>query len=225
MTQTLVALGLLATSHSLLGGSINWGSSFGSVNRQSDGIAAVTSGFTIQLGTFSLGFTPDGANVDLWASNWTAFDELLPGEHNAAVGYYTSQKELLNNSVFRQGDQAYVWMFNAQTAVPGSEWLLYTNDATDGLAADDWLFPAAPGSQQTMPLSWRVSNATRALFGCIDPDGAGAGPDRCGDGYGTPPPGPFNVQTHTFVPEPGAALLGGLAFLGFAARRRRHQRL
>ncbi len=223
MTQPLVSLGLLATCQSLIGGTLDWGSSFSSVNRQSDGVTAVTGGFTIQLGTFTGGVAPDGANVDLWASNWTVFDEMDPGEHKAAAGYYTSQRELLNNSVYRQGDQAYVWLFNSQTAVPGSEWLLYTNDATDGLSAGDWLFPTARGSQQTMPLSWRVSNATRALFGCLDPDGAGIGPELCGDGHGTPPPGPFNVQAPTFVPEPGAAMLGGLAILGLAARRRRQR--
>ena len=50
-------------------GSINWGSEFGSVNVQSDGATPVSSGFTIHLGKFSSGFTPDGTNVDLWASN------------------------------------------------------------------------------------------------------------------------------------------------------------
>lgn len=208
--------------NSVKAGAINWGSQFGSVNVQSDGTTAVSGGFTIQLGKFASGFTPDGTNISLWAANWVVFDSLDPGEHNAASGYFTSEPNLLNNNVFASGDQAYVWMFNSQTAVPGSEWLLYTNDATDGIAADDWKFPTAPGSQQTLPLSWRVSNASRALFGGINPDGPGPDPRRTGDGIGTPPETPVHLQTYTFVPEPSGALLSGLAALFFMRRRRSH---
>lgn len=220
MSRCSVFALLLSLPAAALADTINWGSEFGSINVQSDGTTPVTSGFTIQLGKFAAGFQPDGQNVDLWASNWIVFDELLPGEHNAAVGYYTSEHQLLNNTTFQPGDRAYVWMYNSQTAVPGSEWLLYTNDPSDGLTNDDWLFPSVPGSQQTTPLSWRVSNSSRVVFGATDPDGDGPGQRRYGNGWGTPPAEGFHVQTRTFVPEPGAAVLGGMAAL-FLLRRRR----
>ena len=200
---------------------INWGSEFGSVNLQSDGTTPVTSGFTIQLGKFNTGFIPDPGNVELWEDNWVVFDELLPGDHNADFGYYTSEKQLMDNGVFLGGDQAYVWMFNSQDVVPGSEWLLYTNDGSDGTGGDDWTFPVVPGSQQTQPLSWRVSNATRAIFGGIDPDGGDPGDPQQGGGYGTVPTRVFGVQTHTFVPEPGTAALGALGFCVLTGMRRR----
>jgi hypothetical protein len=200
---------------------INWGSEFGSINLQSDGASPVTAGFTIQLGKFNSGFDPDGANVDLWAANWVVFDELLPGEHNADLGYYTGEAQLLDNATFQPGDQAYVWMFNDQIVVPGSEWLLYTNDATDGTGGDDWLFPAVSGSLQTPPLSWRVSNATRTVFGGLDSDGSGPDSGNSGAGYGTSPTNPFHLQTFTFVPEPGVAVLGMAVALFLAGSRRR----
>lgn len=219
MNRTAAVFSILVIADSVTAGTINWGSEFGSVNVQSDGATPVTAGFTIQLGKFTMGFDPSGGNVDLWAANWTVFDALLPGEHNAGFGYFTSEPELLNNNVFAPGDRAYVWMFNDQTAVPGSEWLLYTNDSTDSVVSDDWNFPAVPGSQQTMPLSWRVSNASRVVFGGFDPDRDGPKVPRQGDGYGTPPPGQFNLQTHTFVPEPSAGALAA-AFLMLLPRRR-----
>lgn len=221
MSHCSVLTLLLALCACAQADTINWGSEFGSVNVQSDGSTAVTAGFTIQLGKFASGFTPDGANVELWAENWIVFDELLPGEHNAAFGYYTGERQLLDNDTFQPGDQAYVWMYSSQTVVPGSEWLLYTNDVTDGIAGDDWLYPAAPGSQQTEPLSWRVSNASHVVFGALDPDGGDAATPQQGDGYGTPPGTPFHVQTHTFVPEPGTAALGAAALLMLAGNRRR----
>jgi hypothetical protein len=199
---------------------ITWGSEFLSVNLQSDGTTPVDSSFTIQLGKFQDGFTPDGNNVDLWAANWDVFDELLPGEHNPAVGYYTSAEKLLDNSTFHAGDQAYVWMYNSNTAVPGSEWLLYTNDASDGSALDDWLFPAVPGSQQNLTQNWRVSNASHVLFGGLDPKRGDAEDPRYGMGIGTDPDREFNVQTRTFVPEPSTALLGAAGLLLLARRRR-----
>jgi hypothetical protein len=214
--SVLTLLPLLCTG--VCADTINWGSEFGSINLQSDGSTPVTASFTVQLGKFTAGFNPDGANVDLWTSNWIVFDELLPGAHNAAAGYYTSEKLLLDNTTFTPGDQAYVWMFNDQTTVPGSEWLVYTNDASDGLNSDDWLFPEVSGSQLTTPLSWRVSNASRALLGGIDPEGDGP---QQGDGYYTPPTDLFDVQTHTFVPEPGSAILGFAALLVLSGRRRR----
>ena len=199
---------------------INWGSEFGSVNLQSDGTTAVNSSFTVQLGAFDAGFTPTGANVDLWAANWTPLNELLPGEHHLVPGYYTRSGSLDDNTTFAAGTQAYVWMYNSNTAVPGSEWLLYTNDDTDGSALDDWLFPQVTGSKDPVTLSWRVSNASRVLFGALDPNRSDTTPGKFGDGYGTNPTGAFNVQTHTFVPEP-SAWLTSMAGLLILARRRR----
>jgi len=215
---------LIATALVLCGpawaDTINWGSSFGTQNLQSDATTPVSGSFTIQLGKFSTGFDPDGANVDLWAGNWVPLDSLEPGTHNPAMGYFTSEVQLTNNNVFAAGDRAYVWMFNSQAAVPGSEWLLYTNDATDGNTGDDWSFPAVTGSQQSMGWSWRVSNASRVLFGGLDPDGPGSVPRRTGDGNGTPSGPPSYLQTYTFVPEPSAALLG---LAGAALLLRRHR--
>jgi hypothetical protein len=212
---------MLAFASPALGITINWGSEFGSVNVQSDGGTRVSADFTIQLGTFDTGFAPSGANAGLWASNWNVIDEVLPGQHNSDFGYFTSELDLQNNnSPFNLGAQVYVWMFNDQLAQVGSEWLLYTNDSTDNTPGDNWIIPAAPGSQQTPPLSWRVSNASHVVFGGLDPDRTGATVPSFGDGIGTPPQVPFNLQTHTFIPEPSAAALGGLAALYLLRRRR-----
>jgi hypothetical protein len=204
---------------------IEWGSAFNSINLQSDGVTAVDGeSFTIQLGKFTSGFQPNPGNVDLWDANWVAADTLDPGEHSLLAapfnGYYTSKAQLLDNSTFAAGDQAYVWMFNSKATVPGSEWLLYTNDSTDGSALDDWLYPLVTGSQQVTPLLWRVSNATNVVFGGLNPDGPGPGDPEYGGGHGTNPATPFHVQTRTFVPEPSSGLLALCALLAGTRRRR-----
>jgi protocatechuate 3,4-dioxygenase beta subunit len=195
---------------------INWGSQFGSVNRQSDGTSPLTAAFTIQMGKFTTGFTPDESNVNLWAANWFVFDAAEGSEYNPAVGYFSSKKDLVNNTVFQAGDQAYVWIYDDQAAEPGSEWLLYTNY--------DWTFPVAPAGQIVTPLSWRVSNATTAVFGAIDPDAGGPSATSVGGGGGTLPATAFHLQTRTIlatVPEPAAAALWGALGLLMASRRRR----
>ncbi len=200
---------------------INWGNTFGSTVLQSDGATGWDDGFTIELGKFDDGFTPTPANAGLWAGHWTAFDTVTGAEFNVGAGFYQSSSVLADNDVFGVGDQAYVWVFNNQTAAPGSEWLLFTNSSADGNAGDDWRFPAATGSQQTLPLSWRVTNATVPVFGAFVSSPSGGEPE-VGGGVRTPPPGGFDLQTATFaVPEPGvtALLLGGVAT--FFRRRRR----
>src|SRR6188768_3455574 len=110
MKRVIALFSMLTVSLPALGRTINWGSEFGSVNLESDGITPISDAFTIQLGAFDPGFIPSGANVDLWAANWNVFDQLLPNEHFSAAGYFTSEPELLNNLLFAQGQQAYVWM-------------------------------------------------------------------------------------------------------------------
>ena len=228
ITKLITLLATLSFVGSAPCGTVNWGSAFGSSNVQSDGSTALDSGFTFQLGKFTDGFTPTEANADVWAANWVVFDTIPGSSYNAPFGYFTSEAQLLDNSVFHAGDQAFVWVYNSQSPVPGTEWLLYTNDSTDGNAADDWTFFSVPGSQQNLELSWRVSNASHAVFGSLDPDAGGGTPPSIGGGVGTPPATPYSIQTYTFVavPEPAAALLlllgaGSLALTQAQRRRTR----
>ena len=83
----------------VLGLTINRGSEFDPLYLLSDGTTPISGTLTIQLGAFNPGFVPNGANVDLWAANWNVFDTLLPNEHFSAVGCFSSERELPDNSI------------------------------------------------------------------------------------------------------------------------------
>ena len=93
------------------------------------------------------------------------------------------------------------------------EWLLYTNDSSDGDATDDLIFPSYQG-QNPATLEWTVENASAVVFGGLN--------DTQGPGQYDSPSGGFELQTHT-IPEPGSALFLSALVAGAALIRRRRR--
>ncbi len=203
---------------------IEWGNAVGDTVVTSTGIALDDS-FIFELGSFG-SFMPSESNLELWAANWKVFDRAVAPAlegWNSAAGFFSSAATMnaggvssesppLPSFTFTPGEQAYIWVYNGLTIDALTEWALVTNNALDGNAADDWLFPA-PGGKEDLPLEWRISGATRVPFGGLnDVEGPGD--------YSVTPPS-FDLQTHA-VPEPASALLLGIAGLLSLRRRRQH---
>lgn len=207
---------------------IEWGTSSPATETylQSDGISDFDTSWNFELGYFS-SITPTATNTAAWKDDWTLFDAATYTEVVAGTGVnwfsstasitasQTSSSPDANPSdTFTFGAQAYVWIHDTKIAGTGVEWLLYTNDSTDGSSADDWTWPvnggASPGT-----LNWRTENASAVVFGALSPD-------RGGGGYSVPDSS-YTLQTHTLpVPEPTSALLLAVAG-GFMVLRRRRR--
>ena len=105
------------------------------------------------------------------------------------------------------GQQGYIFVYNNLIGDETSEWFLTTNPT--------WTIPATGGGQPALPLEWRVFDASDVLYGQT--------PSEAGDGEGDNPPGGYALQTFTFVPEPGTALLFGVLFSSLLLRRERRR--
>lgn len=208
---------------------INWGSAVMSSLYDSGG-ALLDDSFVFELGTFG-SFLPTEFNMYQWEANWRPLDRAqapaVGGGWNSGMGYFTSSFTLQSNGTsseaatwslpaftFSAGELAYIWAYNTQTLVPNtSEWALFTN-GFDSNATDDWRLPS-PSDQTSLPLDWRLANATFTPFGGTN--------DAQGPGDYSVDPGVLDLQTHTTpVPEPASALLLTLAgLLCFMRRSRR----
>lgn len=222
-----VAVVALGASLSEAQATIVWGSSSTSEDYyQSDGTSDFSTSFTYELGYFDSSFTPTDSNKSSWATNWVVFDaasyvEVIPGtgvywfRSSAAVesGGTSSSPDADPSTAVFPGEQAYVWIYDTQTAGPGMEWLLYTNDSSDSDSTDDWIFPSYQG-QNPATLEWTVENASAVVFGGIN--------DTQGPGQYDSPGGGFELQTHT-VPEPSSALFLTAMFVGACLTRRRRR--
>ena len=207
---------LLHTSDSAHAAGIQWGTSSPATETylQSDGVSDFDTGWNFELGYFS-GFTPTASNTADWASNWTLFDSTSYAEVVSGSGVYWFSSLIDSSTSSAVGAQAYVWIHDTKTSGSGIEWLLYTNDSTDGNAADDWLWPSSGGSGPGT-LDWTTDNASAVTFG-------GLSPDRGGGGY-TVPGSSYTLQTHTLpVPEPTSALLLTIAGGVLSLRRRKRE--
>jgi hypothetical protein len=204
----LILLGSLALSVQARADTVNWGSSFFGTHIQSDG-SPITATFNFEIGTFGSSFIPDETNVGLWEANWQVLDaapyfeffSFFTGsfdlqDHPTNPGQVVSTSPDADPVDFFVGEQVYIWVYNTATPGPGAEWVLITDN--DGLNGDDWVLPD-PDDQTVDPLQWRVSTATDAIFGGLN--------DVSGPGERTGGPPVFDLQTHTFVPEPSSALL------------------
>lgn len=194
---------------------IQWGTSSPATETylQSDGISDFDTSWSFELGYFS-SITPTASNTADWSSDWTLFDSATYAEVVSGSGIYWFSSSIDSSTSAAVGAQAYVWINDTKTSGTGIEWLLYTNDSTDGNAADDWLWPSSGGSGPGT-LDWTTDNASAVVFG-------GLSPDQAGGGY-TVPGGSYTLQTHTLpVPEPTSALLLALAG-GFMVLRRRRR--
>lgn len=230
----IVLAGLLATPAKAT--TIDWGTYFGSTSYLFDSNGAnLDDTYVFQLGSFG-SFVPTAANILNWAANWKPFDQAMAPVSNGfvstsgTVGHSatlesdltTSNTALSQTNTFAEGEQAYIWAFKdtsgSSTPLPvyssDLQWALVTNDSTDGVVADDWTFPAPSGHIATS-LDWRIEDATDSPFGGLNDT------QDPGDFTSTPPD--FILQTHTIVavPEPGSALLIGLAGLACQLKRRK----
>lgn len=198
---------------------LNWGSLSGSEFADSSG-NSLDNTFVFELGAFTNGFTPTEVNVGLWKGNWNVFDRAafspLNGVFASSVttGLTMGDNGLSNSSFLTnptiasfEGLSAYLWVRRGDTPVEGSEWFL--------ARADAWTFPTAiPGCCDNEGLvQWSISD-----LGSTTPNWGGQG------GIGGPGvssvPGPHDLQTYTFIPEPSSFVLFALS-AGVLLRRRR----
>jgi hypothetical protein len=196
---------------------LNWGSEFASSIVDSEG-DVLDSAFVIEIGVFVDGFTPEESNVSDWSAKWWVFDRASYSMEN---GYFTSAVHYLNdgtsNSPFQSpgassfaGLEAYLWVRNSSDPGVGTEWLL--------TRASSWVFPAPnqnPDCCDTEVIEWSVSDLT----GVDVPVWGNQGGVLGGGFYSVT--GSYDLQTHTFVPEPSSMML--IAFAGsiLTLRRRR----
>ncbi|GHC41366.1 PEP-CTERM sorting domain-containing protein [Roseibacillus persicicus] len=206
---------------------IVWGSElkFGNVLTSSGGGVTLAE-FSIELGSFG-SFAPTPENTTEWMSHWKVFDAItveddpsndafITGEGNSALyggradlsEERTSDSEDANPSdTFVAGEQAYVFVRNADVPGAGTEWLLYTSRAHP-----DWNFPGGFAEE----LQWYLPDADEAVWGAINGT-------TIGGGSYTDDTEEFYFRTHTFqtVPEPASGGLFAVAGLILARRSRR----
>ncbi len=221
-----LTLGLLVAVPHADARTIAWGNSAGDTVIYSDG-TPVDDQVIFELGSFG-SFTPDSSNMEFWSSNWKVFDRAQAPDSsgwNSADSVFSSVATLnsdgtssaappLSPYVFAGGEQAYIWAYKtSQTLSFADEWALITNDAADGIPGNDWLFPA-PSDQTSLPLDWRVSDASTVIFGGVN--------SVQGPGDYTSAPGVFDLQLHSTIPEPGSSFL--IAIAGFSVLLRRRKR-
>jgi hypothetical protein len=209
---TLLCLAASPCAHAR---TIAWGSELDSILVDSNGVTLDAS-HTFELGTFGT-FVPTSINIDLWLTNWKAFDRAtVPIGFNPSEGWVssaatleadmTSSRSDLPQHTFTVGEQAYIMVYDSLAlSDPATELALIT-DAS-------WLMPTSD-THSPDTRDWRINAAGTAVFGGLNNI---QGPGQ----YGVNP-NAFVLQTHNSpspIPEPGSALL--LTSLGLMFRRRR----
>ncbi len=222
----LAALAGLAATPLAQGSTIFWGSDFPDLLFDASE-QPLGPEFSFELGTFGGGFSPTLANINDWAANWKVFDrayDATPGDNNdpdsegwdsvtqSFVG--TVNHTVTNGSsspdanpadFFGQGEIVYLWVYNTKDRNTGTEWALVTDGGSGNDQFSDWVMP---DPTDTGSYDWMLADADLAIVGGVDGTLSNNGD--------------FKIQTSLIpVPEPGSALLAGLAVLGALAQRRR----
>ncbi len=191
---------------------LEWSSEVFSSIVDSNGNVLDAANFVFDLGSFNDDFTPSESNVESWIANWNVFDTAT---YNEDAGFFTSDIEPYDGreTVFEDlgiSRTAYIWIRNADTPVPGTEWLI--------VRASDWFFPdlfsGCCDNDET--IQWSISDLTSSDI------------PLWGNQLGIEGPGERSVydtgadlQTYTFIPEPSSALLIAIAGMLGALRRSR----
>lgn len=212
---------------------IFWGSLFNDALYDSNG-SPLDSDFTFEVGTFDTtgGWAPTVENMSEWAGRWMLFDRAIVGsgwnavdqvvegtvDHTITGG--SSAPEANATAVFPEGAQAYLWVYDSQDFVQGSEWALladfnkatniFGNSLIPSEQYEAWQFPD-PSLQSGESFDWQTRDLDTAIFGGVN--------NVQGGGQFSVNPGTFTIQTHV-VPEPGSALMLVGAGLFFFRRRR-----
>jgi len=206
----------LALGVSSQGQTIEWASPVG-ISIVDSGGATLDETYIFELGAFVSPFVPDENNLVDWYANWRVFDR---AEYFPDLKNFTGTANLLADGTSDSDDasagftffglDAYIWIRNdAEPAEPvfDNEWLLVRSDI--------WRFPeegedCCPGGK----LEWAISDLSstdRPLYGSQD--------GSVGPGVRTDT-NVYDLQTHTFIPEPSSLLLVSFGS-GLLMRRRR----
>ena len=200
----------------LRGQTIEWGSDVFSKIVDSKG-ATLDNSYVFDLGVFTSPFTPDDTNTATWFANWQTFDRAAYSPTNR---YFTSTIQMTDDgtsdSAFLspsapsfEGLEAYIWVRNAETPSPTTEWFLVKSPA--------WVFPTAiPGCcDNDLPVQWSIADL-------VPSDTPVWGSQKGEDGKGSfTQDGVYSLQTFTFVPEPSSAMLVLLSCTFLLTRRSR----
>lgn len=223
----LAAAALVVCGGLLHAQQIDWGSAIYSDFIDSEG-AVLDETFVFQIGAFDDGFDPEASGPQDWLEHWQIFDQANYNGVEEPVddgiwGYFISTANMepdgTSDSVYEtpgatsfEGKRAYLWIRNADTPEPGTEWLL--------VSSESWVFPdAEPGCcGSSLPFEWSTSDLDGEDTPLWGSQGTSRGPGEYSSSA------PHTLQTHSFaesIPEPAAPLLGGVALLICAVRRKR----
>jgi len=220
-----IALAMSAAADPVNTSQLFWGSQEESIIVDSNGNPLPADNFTFDLGAFVVGFTPTDENVDQWAANWRSFSTATYSYNETtdrsefAAEYTMYESGNFNPGSSGYGDfedlgisrTAYIWVYNNQSAVEGSEWFL--------ARALTWEFPTLTEDccGNDLPIQWSLGDLWDA--GVVPVWGGQGGEEGAGE-YTV-----FNsnadLQTFTFIPEPSSSLLLALGCLLVTLRRHR----
>ena len=207
---------------------VNWGSGWDVLGHLVDSTGQNLDGsYEFQLGAFLTTFRPSEEDPSAWAANWRTFDTAAYGRMtdegtSTVYDHFTGSQDILQSGrssqdstgMDFQGLNAYVWIRNSTSAMPGTQWLL--------VRANSWVFPQYTGCcPNDTVLDWSVSDLSTPNPNAVPLFGR----QGSAEGWGantTNDTGVYTLQTYTFVPEPSSALLATLAAACMALRRRRN---
>lgn len=175
---------------------IAWASDAFATNLMADGVTTFeTSGKTIrfEIGTFMTGFDPSSEPFENWADKWVV---LQGTDYDLNDQQFIGTATLSSNSdPFSIGAQTYIWGYLDKDLTQGqTEWILMSSPA--------WTIPS---TSSPLPSTFSVSDVRPqdVIIGSVGGPG-----------------GSYHMQLGT-VPEPSTLVLGLLAGIGLAVRRKR----
>lgn len=110
---------------------------------------------SVQLGGFTAGFDPTGANATDWLSHWVTGDT---GYYDETGPEWSVNLALADNADFAVGQQLFLWAFDNQGGI-GSSWALFSDSS--------WLMSANDGLDPNMYFLGFNAD-TQAIFGGLD---------------------------------------------------------